>query len=39
MKKLLAKFIKYTGICPECKRYLDDHDLLKGKPICPRDKG
>ena len=26
---------KYTGVCPLCKRYLDDHDLLKGKPVCP----
>jgi len=25
-----------TGLCPLCKRYLDDHDLLKGKPICPK---
>ncbi|HUW96006.1 MAG TPA: hypothetical protein VMW58_09465 [Anaerolineae bacterium] len=30
-----AVLIRYTGLCPQCKRYLDDHDLLKGKPVCP----
>ena len=27
---------KTTGICPHCKRYLDDHDLLGEKPVCPK---